>query len=502
MTIVDTIVGNRNGRIDPGETFRVVIATSNPGDFMCQSAYGKLSSTSPYLTLLTDSVYLNNIEPRTLKNVVFTVVADAETPIGTGADMTYTAHSGLYTVQRTFRQMIGLVAEDWETNTFTRFPWQASGTKPWTLTEVSPWEGVFCAKSGSINDYQTSQMFLTYNSVTDDSISFYLRTSSEQDYDFLMFSIDGVLQGQWSGETPWTRAAFPVSAGQHTFKWLYLKDLAYGLGQDAVWVDLIAFPPPVLPSVDPGPDVTVCAGLNVHLQGTAQQYDSIRWTTTGDGGFGNDTALSTTYTPGTNDLLNAGTTLRLTGFSAYGSYGKNKVILIHPRPIAVISVFPGDTACAGQTIQLSADSTGHPAWLWTPGNFTSREVSYDTTITGMGTHMITLVATNLQLCENRDSVYLTFKNCTGSDELALIYQRIYPNPGNGIFFLEIKTPEPGPLQVSVTNVNNTVVFADEDLYVKSFRSKKLDLTFLSDGIYLLIIKTVQGTSTHKLIIRK
>ncbi len=503
ITIVDTLIGNRNGRLDPGETVQVVVPTSNTGDFDCLASYGLLSTTSPYLTLNTDSAWLDNIQPGMAKNAVFTVVVSPETPIGSGSDLIYAAHSGLYKARRSFREMIGMVVEDWETNTFTKFPWQPGGTKPWTVTSLNKWEGIYSASSGLITDYQNSQMFLTYTSVTSDSISFYFRTSSEQDYDFLMFTIDGVLQEQWSGEIPWTRAAFPVSAGEHTFKWIYLKDLALGSGLDRVWVDFIALPPPALPIVDPGPGDTICAGLNVLLQATAQQYDSIKWTTAGDGFFENDTLLVTSYSPGTNDLVSGNAALRLTGFSPYGSMGKNKVIRINPRPVASISVTPNDTVCTGQSILLSADTTGVTSWHWTPGNYITPGVTYDTLNSGgTGTHLVRLTTENKLQCQNRDSVYLNFKKCTGIAEEPVSLIHIHPNPGNGIFFLDIDTRTPGPVALFVSNAANAIVFRENDPLILSHRSKKTDLSFLPDGIYLLSLTTVNGTTTHKLILRK
>ncbi len=503
ITILDTIIGNRNGRLDPGETVRMIFPTKNTGDFTCQAAYGLVSTTSPFLTLTSDSVFLNDIQPGQVKNAVYTVVVSPEAPAGSGADITYAANSGLYQTQRTFREMIGMIVEDWETNTFTKFPWQAGGAKPWVITPVNPWEGYFCAESGPITDYQNSQLILSYASVTDDSISFYLRTSSEQDYDFLMFTIDGVLQGQWSGETPWLRASFPVSAGQHVFKWLYLKDLAYFTGADRCWIDFIALPPPVLPSVDPGPDDTICAGLNAMLHATAQQYDSLKWTSAGDGFFASDTTLTTTYTPGTNDLVSGAALLRLTGYSRYGSTGKNKNIVIRPRPAAVITVSPNDTVCAGQAIVLSADTAGVNSFHWTPGNFTTPAATFDSTSAGgPGTHLFRLVVTNRFQCQNRDSVYLTFKNCTGIDENAANYINVYPNPGQGMFTVEISTREPGPMTLSVTNALNEVVYKEEDPKIAAHRSRNINLTFLPAGVYLLSLATAHGTTAHKLIIRK
>ena len=481
----------------------MVITVTNTGDFDAPSAVGRLSTTSPWLTLLTDPVFLDTLHPGEVKEAEYAVTVSPDAPTGSGADLTLTLQSGLYRAQRTFREMIGRLIEDWETNTLTRFAWQTAGSAPWVVTNQDPWEGLYCVKSGTIPNYEDSQLFLDYTSAASDSISFYLKSSSEQDYDFLNFYIDGVLQGQWSGDTPWRRASYPVDAGEHTFKWSYNKDIALSWGLDRAWVDFIALPPPILPIVDPGPDDTICAGMDVILEGTASQYDSLRWNTSGDGVFENDTLLTTRYIPGTNDLIEGSVMMRLTGWGTYGSQSRKKVIAIAPLPVASISVFPRDTVCAGQAVILSADTSTKAAYRWTPGNFISPEITIDTSITGgTGTYLIRLAVTNPSQCQNRDSAYLTFRDCTGIEEQEPASLRIYPNPGDGRFILELHTLNPGPGSITVTNSTGVVVFTEKYPFIPSRWSKKLNLSFLPDGIYVLSLTTGEEKWMYKLVFHR
>jgi len=487
LTITDTINGNHNGRLDPGETVHLHFSNKNTGDFACLSAKGLLSCDSPYLTLLSDSVFLDTITPGAVKISTYTAIVSPDAPMGTGVDLVYTLGSGLYSVTGRFRQVVGQVVEDWETNTFTKYPWQQSGAKPWLLTGSNPWEGEFCAQSGSVADYQNSQLILDYTSVSDDSISFYVKTSSEQDYDYLMFAVDNILQGQWSGSTPWTRVSFPVAAGAHRFKWIYTKDLAYAWGLDRAWVDFIALPPPVLPAVDPGPSVEICAGAVVSLSATAAQYDSLKWTTQGDGIFSNDTALTGTYIPGTSDLIGGKAILRLTGYGTYGSTGKNKEVAIHPLPVAAIQAFPGDTACAGGSIMLEADTTGVATYLWQPGNLTSQTVEIDTSATGgIGTFAIRLITSSKHQCTNRDSVQVTFKDCTAVPEQEPGQAiHIYPNPAKDRLFIDLKIREPGTIRVTFTNEKGQVVLTHSCTSKTTWFRDHINTTRLPDGIYLV-----------------
>ncbi|MEI7660610.1 MAG: T9SS type A sorting domain-containing protein [Bacteroidota bacterium] len=503
LTVIDTLSGNHNGRMDPGETVQLVISNTNTGDFSCRAAYARLSTTSPYLTILSDSIYLDSLGPGEVKNAVFTVLVSQDAPSGSGADLQYAIHTGLYKSQRSFREMIGIIIEDWESNSFTKFPWQMAGTLPWTTTTDVPWEGTYCARSGAIPDYSSSRMFVNYTAATDDSISFYLRTSTEAGSDWLLFYIDAVLQDQWSGETHWTRAAYPVSAGPHQFRWIYQKDLSFYFGEDRVMVDFIVFPAPVLPSVTAGPNDTICAGMKADLQATIQQYDSLKWTTTGDGVFGNDTLAATTYSPGTSDLQNGDVTCRVTAYGTYGNTARNLAVHINPAPVAGISVFPHDTVCYNQAVILSADTAAIKSWLWSPGNLNTPQAAYDTaTAGGPGRHLVRLTVTNRFQCKDRDSVYLTFKDCTGMEEKKSLLPTIYPNPCKGLFDLAFYSPEAGLMQLTVKNIINEVVYERRDPVAAGQELEKINLNFLPDGVYLLSLTTARGTSLHKLIIRK
>ena len=71
------------------------------------------------------------------------------------------------------------------------------------------------------------------------TVSFYRKTSTENNFDFLRFSIDGAEQARWSGETAWGLVSYPVTAGTHTFKWAYTTDGGGVGGADTPFVALL-----------------------------------------------------------------------------------------------------------------------------------------------------------------------------------------------------------------------------------------------------------------------
>jgi hypothetical protein len=130
--------------------------------------------------------------------------------------------------------------EGFETGTMTYLPWVTSGNGLWSAKTTTRHNGSYSAEAPvSITDSQSATMETTMNCATG-TISFWYSVSSEANYDYLRFYIDGVQKGQWSGSVAWTQVTFPVTAGSHTFKWAYSKDSSVSVGSDTAWVDDIA----------------------------------------------------------------------------------------------------------------------------------------------------------------------------------------------------------------------------------------------------------------------
>ena len=85
------------------------------------------------------------------------------------------------------------------------------------------------------------------------------------------------------------------------------------------------------PTVNAGYDEDVCSSVgSVTITGTATNYSSILWTTTGNGTFVNPASLTTTYTLGSSDIA-AGQvflTLTATGYGACGEFADAKMVTI------------------------------------------------------------------------------------------------------------------------------------------------------------------------------
>ena len=133
------------------------------------------------------------------------------------------------------------MVEDFETNDFSKFSWSSYGEQSWDTTRSERHSGFFSARSGSIEDFESTTLQVSIDCVSGD-ITFYRKVSSEPRRDNLKFKIDGVEKGVWSGEEDWFEVSFAVDEGTRTFEWTYSKNGSDSEGNDAAWIDDIVFP--------------------------------------------------------------------------------------------------------------------------------------------------------------------------------------------------------------------------------------------------------------------
>ncbi len=250
--VVNDNTGNNNGRLDPDEDATIKIMTSNTGHAISPNGQGNLSTTSStYITINNNSFNLGQLTTSSPVYAEFPIHVDASTPIGTPVSFTYQVNASGYTATKLFSLTVGLIVEDFETGNFTHFSWDTTTSEdaPWIiLNNGNIYEGNYAARSGVIGNgtytnNTVSDLSITINVLSPDTLSFYKRVSSEQNYDFLQFFVDNNKLNEWSGEVAWSREAYYMTAGNHNLLWRYTKDYSVSNGDDAGYIDFIVFPP-------------------------------------------------------------------------------------------------------------------------------------------------------------------------------------------------------------------------------------------------------------------
>ena len=352
MSITE-VNGNGNGRLDAGETATLSFPIENKGHADAATTEVSLQMLSPYITIEGGTVSFDNVNAGETQTAVYDITVSENTPIGYSCPLVLNVVSGQYSAQNDYAAKVGLIIEDFENGELGE-GWTNDATRPWTFDTESPYEGQYCMKSGGAGiSNVTSNLTLTHEAGSNDTISFYYKVSSEGSYDKLHFYVDNQEKGTWSGTIGWTKAAYPVSAGRHTYRWAYTKDNSVNSGSDCAWIDFVSLPAARVMAGTAGYDVTVCEGSEAQIVGYAIHYDNLQWTTSGDGTFDDVTIATPIYTPGAQDIANHQATLTLT-ITGEGETITDEMTVFIVEKAVITPALVGETHCAIDEPQMIA----------------------------------------------------------------------------------------------------------------------------------------------------
>jgi hypothetical protein len=238
--IVDDFLGNNNGMIDPGESVTLSFPFSNSGHTQASDINTAMVINNAVHVAEEIVTSFTALPPGGECQMVYFVTFSSQIPAGTVVNISTMLFTGDYSSTHTYSVSLGIVAETFESG-FSNFPWEFTGGD-WTI-DAESYNNSNSAKSATITHNETTDMSLTMNCQNPGTLSFWKKVSSEQNYDYLRFYINGVMKNQWSGTSDvWSQVSYDVQAGMNIFKWEYSKDSMVSSGSDCAWIDDIIFP--------------------------------------------------------------------------------------------------------------------------------------------------------------------------------------------------------------------------------------------------------------------
>ncbi len=133
--------------------------------------------------------------------------------------------------------------EDFETGGFGRFNWENMLSDfPWIVDTAKAFEGDFCMRSTCAEQPEgRSEIEVSVYVPWSGEMRFQSKISSEANWDRGYFYIDGMQFLECSGEIDWEEHRYPITEGEHVFRWSYVKDAINDDGDDCFYVDDIHF---------------------------------------------------------------------------------------------------------------------------------------------------------------------------------------------------------------------------------------------------------------------
>ena len=459
----------------PGTATTVTATLRNSGHAPTKSLPLTFTSPSRLLTVTPSTTVPFSLAVATDTTVTLTLQASSQLPQDITLPVAY--DFGLF--DGTLPVFIGQDNLETFEDSATHFAgWNPTAGHPWFISDSGALAGDYCLRSArGLNHDQTSDISININVVSSDSMSFYYRVSSEQNYDKFRFLIDSVQQLEVSGEIGWTRVAFPLAAGNHILTFRYSKDYSVDRGSDCAWVDAI-----MVPHV-PNP-VTIthseaCEGRPLVIAGETINTDepgtgSVVQTLASGNVVINDYEIYPSYNETDNIIACDSYEWQGTEYTASFSLVDSLLSAYGCDSIVGVSLTVNHSTM-GDTVRVSTMATSYE---W-----------YGTVYSASGIYQQGF--TNSQGCDSLVTLVLTIGSSQGIEDVenTRLNVELWPNPTTGRLHLSQSVDE-----VRVYDITGRVV-------AQSRQTGTLDLSGLASGVYTLRL-TSSGASAIQRIVKQ
>ncbi len=234
------LVGNSDNMIQSGESIKLEVPVLNHSNLTLSNIpvtinINSLNAQVSERTFIIESLPANSSQQcEYFLSIADYVTNNAELNVSINVDYRDYSESDYWTAY------INLNAEDFESLDLAFFNWQTTGGD--YIFTSDAYDGSYSLQSPDINNDDVTSISTEYASTQDGNISFFLKTSTESNYDFVRFYIDNVEYLETSGNSNWQEYSYPVSEGNHVYKWEYVKDYIVSSYNDCFYLDNISFP--------------------------------------------------------------------------------------------------------------------------------------------------------------------------------------------------------------------------------------------------------------------
>ncbi len=443
--------------ISDGSNF-LPLVVENSGALALGDAKMIVTSPSDILTVVVDTISLASIAPQGQGTLQLELLCDENAPAQFSMPLDVLITDGTFSYRTVIQVQKGVSSDDFETGDFSKLSWSNQSNYPWVVDNSEKHGGSYSVRSYRFDDDAsnvTSSLTLQWNVSNADSISFWYKVSSEQNYDEFVFYMDGAAMLTVSGDGEWTRAAFPVAVGSHTFVFSYEKDGSVNRNSDCVWIDDLQLP---FSSTQRYLFDTICQGS--------------------DYVYGETTVSAASLAVGNHDV----------SFEQEGvSYSVRLAVV--ETPVVAIHVYPeADVYAAATPITLAA--TGAGRYVWSSGEqvpqlWVCPQATVTYTVTGYNGTCSAQSSVTLNV--NSDSVSIV------DAEMPMV--SLYPNPTVGKV---VVASNEALSQIVLYNTLGQAVLRNAAQGVTA----TLDLQQLPQGVYMLQLTMSDGRVISKKILKK
>ena len=354
----------------------------------------------------------------------------------------------------------------------------------------------------------------TSNAGDDDDVcesDSYMLNGTATNYDHVYWSTsgDGTFNDVNLLNATYTPGTGDISAGS-----VNLTMYAYGLNPCTGEVsDVMTLSITNLPTVSAGDDGETCESESYLLDGSAENYTNVNWTTSGDGTFDNPTLLASTYTPGTVDISSGMVDLTLTAAPNSPCTGDvSDIMMLSINYIPEKPSLPDGPIAVDLDATLTSEYTTNEVtyatsyqWNLEPvdagtieGSDIIGTVTWEPGFTGL-TAYVSVLAINDCGEVSSDTLGVSVSpvgiNHTSSNDPDIT---ISPNPSNGTFNISISGAT-DDIDLFIMNSSGQIIHQEKLINTVGNSIHNIDISSISKGSYYLKFVTEKSILFRKVL---
>lgn len=506
--------GNNNGFLDPGETVTMVVNVANNGSANVSNVMGLLSSTDPYVSVLTtEPQSYGNLTPGQSGAASYSISAAANTPFGYTAQLIINLTGDLGVTQQ---DVIEISFADYcEASTTTEDEY-ISKVVCGTINNSSGWQGGVANYTNISTTLEPGvAMPITITNGTpwaSDMVTVWVDWNLNKDFTganetYVLTNVGGTgssftgnitapanqAGGQYRMRVRMTYSTAPTPCGNSSYG--EIEDYVVNIGA-SVNANFTA-------SV-----TSLCETSQVQFTDNSTGGAS-SWSWTFPGGSPaastEQNPLVTYNTAGTYDV-----TLEVSNGTA--SHSTTKPAYIHVMTVpGQAGPIAGDNIVGIGEIETynvpALDECSLYDWTLTPAeagtmviNMNAVEITWSEYFTGYAT---------LKVCGGNDcgmgayseGFEVMVSDYTGINDVNASAIQIYPNPNNGQFTLTLNSEGTSTYEVKFVNTLGLIIF-NKMVEVSGVYNENLNLNNLSEGVYYLSVKNDKSFMIRKVVVQK
>nr|MBA3898759.1 T9SS type A sorting domain-containing protein [Bacteroidota bacterium] len=174
-------------------------------------------------------------------------------------------------------------------------------------------------------------------------------------------------------------------------------------------------------------------------------------------------------------------------------------VVVNPLPSVALSNYTKTCTYFTPFLLTGGNPTGGS--YSSPGGTVSGNI-FDPKLAGVGIHGITYTITDLNGCQSSANSSIEVSNCVGIDGLSFNKPsiKVYPNPTQSDFKLEINTTVKEEAQVLIFNLTGKLVHQENVLLTAGANKLSYNLEGFSRGVYSLHVVTNQHQFNKKVVL--